>query len=505
MQKVLLSALSLVWIAGSVVSCGDSSGDNTTGASEDGSGEMGGSSKDSGASSENTSPSDNGSSAGSNDKSPSGAGTTNSSEESSADSGASSSAGDTSEDGSGSAASNGGSSEGGVGATGDGSIATADSGVVTLPDRSVDLCDGLVTDTENHPMQALAKPDVGVTVTDPSFGTSITRISDVGGQGVIKPMYSPTQAWNADESYLLLYEVGAGHWLYDGKSYEQLRRVRISPPDLEQVYWSTQDPDSLFWIDGNQLMRYRVSEDSSEMLHAIDCAGGVSAESHGWISWDSNYLGLFCESSGTAFIYELDSGTIVGSADGRDAPIIAPSGTLAYWHGDVVDQAMNVLRALDLASTGEHSSLGMMENGHDTYNLVQFDPGPDGSGVGSLVTFDMTDGSSRVIVGPDTGYQYPPSGTHISAPIYKRPGWVFLSLIGELDGQEALDQEIVLANTNPGGKVCRIAHHRSQEAQDYWGEPHVTGSPSGTRAVFGSDWGGGASVDTYVVELPSYQ
>ena len=31
------------------------------------------------------------------------------------------------------------------------------------------------------------------------------------------------------------------------------------------------------------------------------------------------------------------------------------------------------------------------------------------------------------------------------------------------------------------------------------------GSPTGTRAVFASDWGGGSSVDTYVVELPSYR
>ena len=117
----------------------------------------------------------------------------------------------------------------------------------------------------------------------------------------------------------------------------------------------------------------------------------------------------------------------------------------------------------------------------------------------------MTDGTSRVIVGPDTGYPYPPSGTHVSAPIYNRPGWVFLSIIGDEDGSGPLDQELVLANTNPGGAVCRIAHHRSVEAQDYWGEPHVTGSPSGTRALFGSDWSGGPSVDTYVVELPSYQ
>jgi hypothetical protein len=52
--------------------------------------------------------------------------------------------------------------------------------------------------------------------------------------------------------------------------------------------------------------------------------------------------------------------------------------------------------------------------------------------------------------------------------------------------------------------VCRVAHHRSQERQDYGGAPHVTGSPSGTRALFASDWGDGPSVDTYVVELPSY-
>ena len=31
------------------------------------------------------------------------------------------------------------------------------------------------------------------------------------------------------------------------------------------------------------------------------------------------------------------------------------------------------------------------------------------------MTFDLTDGSSRVIVGPATGYPYPPSGTHVSA------------------------------------------------------------------------------------------
>jgi hypothetical protein len=369
----------------------------------------------------------------------------------------------------------------------------------------VDLCDGLVTDKKAHPMTALSKPALGEAVTDPEFRTTLRRITDVGGTGVIKPMYSPTQAWNADETYMVLYEVGHGHLLYDGQTYEVVRDLDIDPPDLEQVYWSTVDPDALFWIDGNELMRYRVSTARSEAVHAIDCSGQVRADSHAWISWDSQRLGLYCESSGTAFIYDLSAGETLGLAESDEvAPFISASGTLAYLDGDVVDTSMKVLRTLDLAYAGEHCSLGRLASGHDTYNLVQFDSGPRGSGVGSLVTFDMTDGSSRVIVGPDTGYPYPPSGTHLSAPIYKRPGWVFLSIIGDESGSDVLDQELVLADTNPGGRVCRIAHHRSQEAQDYWGEPHVTGSPSGTRAIFGSDWGGGQSVDTYVVELPAF-
>jgi len=41
--------------------------------------------------------------------------------------------------------------------------------------------------------------------------------------------------------------------------------------------------------------------------------------------------------------------------------------------------------------------------------------------------------------------------------------------------------------------------------EPYWAEPHTVPSPSGTRAVFASDWGNGSSVDSYVLELPAYR
>ncbi len=379
--------------------------------------------------------------------------------------------------------------------------------VVLRGAASNNLCAGLVTDKADHPMTALAKPALGQTVRDPQFGTTIRRITAVGGTGVIKPLYSPMQAWNADETYMILYQVDRGHLLYNGKTYQYVRELNIDPPDIEQVYWSTTDPDIFYWIGERVLYRYHVSTNISEPLRTIDaCSGNVRADSHAWISWDAKTLGLYCAATDTAFIYNIETGATSGSRTPADdeIPFIGASGTLAYWGGKVVDRSMSILRTLDLGYTGEHSSLGMLANGHDTYNLVQYDPGPGGSEVGTLLTFDMTDGSYRVIVGPQNGYPYPPGGTHISAPIYKRPGWVFVSIIGDVHGTHLLDQELLLANTNPGGEVCRIGHHRSQEARDYWGEPHVSGSPSGTRALFGSDWGGGTSVDTYVVELPSY-
>ncbi|MCY1006945.1 hypothetical protein OV079_15550 [Nannocystis pusilla] len=40
--------------------------------------------------------------------------------------------------------------------------------------------------------------------------------------------------------------------------------------------------------------------------------------------------------------------------------------------------------------------------------------------------------------------------------------------------------------------------------EPYWAAPTAVPSPSGTRILFGSDWGGGETVDAYVVELPSY-
>jgi hypothetical protein len=411
--------------------------------------------------------------------------------------GCSSNGGDGEDDGSGAGATHGSNSSSGAGAGGSGP-------------GPLDLCEGLTTDTAAHPLTPLAKPGPLESTTDPAFGTVVRRISDAGPGGVIKPMYSTIPAWNADESLLILYQEGAGHRLHDGRTYEFVRTLDIAPADIEQVYWHTTDPDVLFYVDGTTLVRYRVSSSSPENVATFDlCSEPASGgEDPMFMSWDSDVIGLRC--GATMFTYRISTGAIASGEDDshEEAPQASASGEYAFILGWIGLSNLEAHGVLDLANPYDHASLGRLADGTDTYNGIAFDAGPEGSDVGTLVVHQLNDSSWRVVIGPATGYPYPPGGTHVSAMAYRQPGWVFVSIIGDTTGAGVLDQELVLADTNPGGQVCRIAHHRAfgdAGPQGYFAEPHVVPSPSGTRALFGSDWGGGDSVDAYVVELPSYR
>lgn len=379
--------------------------------------------------------------------------------------------------------------------------------------RGQDLCQALVRDKLPHPVSNLAKPALGKVAVDPDFGTRLRRISSVtarsGVDPAIRPLYSTTAAWNADESLLLLYEVGRGHRLHDGWTYAFIRYLDIAPADLEQVYWDDDDPGILYYVEGKTLIRYHVLSGAKEQRHRFDfCQGSVRADSHAFTSWSSDVIGLGCD--GKVFMYDQarDLVTGIGSSPAQP-PMAAASGKRSYFHGYVLNESLGLERALDIAEPDTHLSLGLDGQGRDVLNGAMYDPGPRGSGVGSLVSFDLANGSSRVVIGPDTGYPYPPSGTHVSSLVRDNPGWVFVSIIGEPTRGGVLDSELLLANVDTG-VVCRIGRHRSwgknntRLAVPYWAEPHVSASPSGTRALFASDWGNGASVDAYVVELPSY-
>jgi hypothetical protein len=228
-------------------------------------------------------------------------------------------------------------------------------------------------------------------------------------------------------------------------------------------------------------------------------------------SFDSKRIGLGC--MGTSFIYDISTNQVLSKKAYAELPAqVSPSGNLGWLDesGRVTDLNLNPLRKLDMKNPANHSTMGLSPSGVDTWYGVVFDPGPAGdTDIGSLVTFDMTTGQSKTIIGPKTGYPYPPT-THVSAMAYRDPGYIVVSTLGDVSGKGLLDEEVTVANT-ADGTVCRVGRHRSwgkkntHLQQPYWAESHAVPSPSGTRILFASDWGDLPTVDTYVIELPSYK
>lgn len=385
----------------------------------------------------------------------------------------------------------------------------------------VDVATTLIAnDLEPHPMQDIAKPDYLETIVDPSFGTIIRRISNAGTGGVIKPMYSTIQAWNADETKMILYDQTNGvHQLLDGMSYGFIKNLDdVHPDDLEQLFWDFNDPDILYYLDSvtDEFIKYSVSSGNKEVLvnlkELTNCTGSISIGNDvQMMSWDSDVIGFRCDNSET-YSYRFSTEELVTFNIGDvnyTAAMPAPSGNLFYHNVSSYDADGNFKARLN-KSKPEHSCLGKMVDGTDTDFSVSFDSGPNGGCQGNIIAYDLNTGDCLPVISEDLGYAYPKKGTHISAVAHKNPGWIAASMIGfEGDGQALLDQELVIARVEPGNiEVYRIGHHRADEEEfDYWGEPHAVISPTGTRVLFGSDWSGsedGTSVESYVVELPSY-
>ena len=415
------------------------------------------------------------------------------------------------------------------------------------------LCDGLVTHNNPVLIPRVAKPPPMSLYNEPAFGTNVIRITDSGPGDVFKPVYSTVQAWNADESRMVLYRSGSrqGHYLLDGHSYEVIRELDIFPSDLEDVFWSHTDPDILYYsskANREQGKLYRVNVEASKRELVKDfsdiCDGSVAQPGNDvhMQSLNDDLFGFRClDSSSTekhyfAITYRISTGETHQMRMGPDtdweswsAPVPTASGKSVWLQGSILTPDLkSVIHKLDMKKFGEHGNLGTTWDGQDALYQVTFDPAPKGCdgdpdrGVGHLTEYNLETGKCRTIISESGGYPYSTSSTHISAQAYQKPGWVAISSVGypeQLKYLEGKDEattffsEIYLVNTDPAHtEVCRLAHHRStgklaQSGQynGYFGEPHVTISPSGTRLIFGSDWYDSGAVDSYVIELPGYQ
>ncbi len=361
--------------------------------------------------------------------------------------------------------------------------------------------------------QEMANPPVGEFVTDPSFGSTIVRLTDAEAGEAVVPIAAEPSAWNVDETNLLLYRTGGesiGHELYrfDPSGKVQLvTSLDIAPADIEQVYWSRVDPDILYYVDGIDLVAYNVADDSSTILMSFEgCEQVDSGSAPVPQSADDNRWGFRCLNGDAVEVmtYDRASGAVqrepAGDITQAPHPVDTGDGYLVERSDrvDLVDAQLRVVRTVPNLEPENIASVMQIDG-------EEFVVGPvyDGVVAGTAVAASLSnpDAEPVAIVGPDSGYPYPPSGTHRGGTgQLDEPSLAVAVTATGGDGQQTvLDGEIVAIDV-ASSTAARLAHHRASSSSAF-SLPVVSMSPSGRYIVFASDWGGDAT-NTYLVYRP---
>ena len=395
----------------------------------------------------------------------------------------------------------------------------------------------IVTNHLALPPPNLPKPAVQSPVRDPVFGTPLVRLTDAraAGQPGAFPHYSKRQAWNVDESLLLLTSDDGRFSVHDGRNYAFLRVV--DQVGGEDVFWHPTATNLVFYNDQNTLYTVDVWTDERILIYAATDYSYANTGGEGNLSRDGRYYAVYARDYDetaerilpralllidVAEKREVSRLALLESMEDFDWISISPLGNyivvdyatenLGRFQGvEVYDRSFNLIWQKPLGSG--HSDLGVDANGEEYLAIVVYD---SESNLNVSKKFRLQDGAETALISvPWNLFQ------HFSCRHEPASDWCFISTYagtGLLTDDPAtwfpFEDEIFAIKLDGSQQVERIAHHRSRrfspttpdsDTSVYWAEPHATVSRKGDRILFGSNWREAveqvSSVDAYLADL----
>ncbi|MBV9431731.1 MAG: hypothetical protein JO137_07910 [Hyphomicrobiales bacterium] len=366
----------------------------------------------------------------------------------------------------------------------------------------------------------MAKPGYLAPATDPVTGTPFTRVTDPGQemapglvceQAYCTHRYASSQAWNADQSLLLIANGCAGLCFLDGHDYTPLFH-RTIPNECE---WHPTDPKKMICVGGNEIYLWApLTESKTQAFVSSEYKDLQFGPYKGNPSDDGDRLVVRARNGQgrhVAFAYDIstkakhpdiDLSRLVGE-NGYCG--ISPSGRYVFcWQvtADDTNQAyVFTVDGVELQHWSEnhrpgHGDMVVDADGEDVYVGISKDD-PDKYHVIKR----------RLKDGVVTDLAPFGEGQHASVRNIKRPGWVFLTYTGdkaELDSNPRwapFYQEVVALRIDGSGEIRRVVQTRDVK-NDYWSEAHASPSPDGSQVIWSSNWGkAGAPVADYVARL----
>jgi cysteine-rich repeat protein len=380
-----------------------------------------------------------------------------------------------------------------------------------------------ITGLGTYPEPALpALPAAGGTLVDPTFGTTILRVTDaatVGGSCGTAYSYWPT--FNADSTRLWAFcDEPNAEWLYDFDPVtlalsNQRPLFASSAPGgaglrMEDAIWSKTDPDVMYVHDGKRLWSYDVVTELFTLVKDLSSLQPNLFLHQMSVSSDDDVF-AFTKKHDTSFdvtgylAYRRSTDTFpANQATAQiDEVQVDKSGRWLVVKTGVSGAGAIESRIVDL-ETGAVE--GLTDNGPD------FGPGHSDNGTGTVIGADNWNNqlTGRGLATPhvfSTVFGYGDDWTqdiHISM-LADDERWVTLTSYRANSFAPAwgpLHGEVYQVATDGTQRVRRLAHHRS-DVSTYYESPRGNVSRDGRFVAFTSNWGGSSRHDLFVVVAPA--
>lgn len=370
------------------------------------------------------------------------------------------------------------------------------------------------------PQIAVPLPAYLQAATDPAFGTSFTRITQPGadmGAGVVcgkdrcRHRYSSAQAWNADQS-LLVIPIGCnGLCFLDGRSYAPLFR-RSRSGDCE---WHPENPDEMICVSRRAISIWQPRTNLEQVLYVGDGYHDLQfGPNKGNPSRNGRHIVVRTVAEGggpVAFAYDLVARRKYPDIQIDRLPGQNNSCTVSalglhvacfqsLWDG--TDQAFifttdgRLVQSWTEHHRPGHGDMTVDADGSEVYVGISKAP-PDKY---QVIKRRLHDGAVTAL----TPYG---EAQHASVRATRRPGWVFLTYAG--DPKEVarrprwapFAREVIAVRIDGSGEIRRIVQTRNAP-HNYWNQSQASPSPDGSQIIWSSNWGeAGGPVYDFVARL----
>lgn len=371
-----------------------------------------------------------------------------------------------------------------------------------------------------HGRERMRKPARAAATVEPGVGTCVVRVTDHRAQpvaGFARNFYSRFQAFNSDDSLLLVASGDGQFHLYDAKTLEHLRDLPELGGDDGEPQWHPGDPHRVRYMPAaNRAAIAELDVESGKSTTLVDFSTGrhpwgelgqVRTRWEGSPSVDGRYWCLIAFDRRDTFLgvfsYDLQDNDVLGMRRMEAAPdhvSTSPSGrhcvvSHVREDGGTVAWRRDFTRARALHAASEHSDLAIGVNGEDLYVFVDYDTD------GALVALDLDTGVRLSLL--DTYANESATAYHVSARNVARPGWVLLSTYAGKPPKQWFHDKVIAVELKSNPRMVTLAEHHSV-FDGYWTAPVATVNRDFTRVLFNSNWGTGQArdMDVYMIVLP---